>query len=212
MRGFGPLGIASILVILFGNVLFVPLSAILALAWAWRSRTPWSEIGYAPQNWLTSAAIGIAFGGLLKLLLKAAVMPLFHAPPVNPAYRSLAANPQAIPEMLYLLVVGAGFGEETVFRGYMFERIGKWMGRTIPAKVATVAITTIWFGAGHYSTQGVPGVQQALITGAIFGTIFAMTGRLWMLMCAHAAFDLTAYALIYWNLENSVAHWIFKAQ
>ena len=29
-------------------------------------------------------------------------------------------------------------------------------------------------------------------------------------MFAHAAFDLTALAIIYWNLEFKVAHLIFK--
>ena len=29
-------------------------------------------------------------------------------------------------------------------------------------------------------------------------------------MFAHAAFDLTALAIIYWNLESAVAHLIFK--
>ena len=38
----------------------------------------------------------------------------------------------------------------------------------------------------------------------------AVTGELWMLMIAHAAFDLTAVVLIYNNLETSVAHWVFK--
>jgi thiamine transporter ThiT len=54
------------------------------------------------------------------------------------------------------------------------------------------------------------GVEQAMITGLVFGTIFAVTGRIFMLMVAHAAFDLTAIALIYWNLESDVAHFIFK--
>jgi hypothetical protein len=31
-----------------------------------------------------------------------------------------------------------------------------------------------------------------------------------MLMIAHAAFDLTALALIYWNLETKVAHFVFN--
>jgi hypothetical protein len=31
-----------------------------------------------------------------------------------------------------------------------------------------------------------------------------------MLMFAHAAFDLTAVAIIYWNLESEVAHLVFK--
>jgi hypothetical protein len=29
-------------------------------------------------------------------------------------------------------------------------------------------------------------------------------------MVAHAAFDVTALALIYWNVESDVAHLIFK--
>ena len=31
-----------------------------------------------------------------------------------------------------------------------------------------------------------------------------------LLMVAHIAFDLTALALIYWNVETDVAHLIFK--
>jgi hypothetical protein len=30
-------------------------------------------------------------------------------------------------------------------------------------------------------------------------------------MCAHAAFDLAAAAIIYWDLEAAVAHLVFKS-
>jgi membrane protease YdiL (CAAX protease family) len=62
----------------------------------------------------------------------------------------------------------------------------------------------------HYPLQGLAGAEQATIVGLVFGTIFAITGRIWMLMCAHAAFDLIAYAMIYWTLEAYVAHLVFK--
>ena len=52
--------------------------------------------------------------------------------------------------------------------------------------------------------------KSKLITGLVFGTIFAATGQIWMVMCAHAAFDLAAIAIIYWNLEAAVAHLVFK--
>ena len=71
-------------------------------------------------------------------------------------------------------------------------------------------LTSVWFGVGHYSLQGLAGVEQATIFGLLFGTIFAVTGRIWMLIIAHAAFDLTALAMIYWNLESKVAHLIFE--
>jgi hypothetical protein len=73
-----------------------------------------------------------------------------------------------------------------------------------------VLITSAWFAADHYAVQGWPGVEQAAITGLTFGTIFAITGSIFLPMVAHAAFDLTALAIIYWNLESEVAHLVFK--
>ena len=107
--------------------------------------------------------------------------------------------------MLFAVIVGAGFGEETLFRGYLFERLGKLLGSNAVAKTAIVLLTSAWFGVVHYPDQGVAGVQQATIVGLVFGTIFARTGRLPLLMVAHAAFDLTAVAIIYWDLERTVA-------
>jgi membrane protease YdiL (CAAX protease family) len=112
--------------------------------------------------------------------------------------------------MIYTLIVVAGFGEETLYRGWMFERLGKLFGRSVWATTFIVLFTSVLFGLAHYSVQGLAGSEQALITGLVFGTIFALTGRIFFPMVAHAAFDLTALALIYWNLEPNVAHLIFK--
>jgi membrane protease YdiL (CAAX protease family) len=212
LRGFGPRGIVAILVILLaGNYPFAPLSAILVLVWARWSRTPWREIGYVrPRSWAGSLAAGIAFGIALKFAMKTIVMPLLGAPPINQAFHYLAGNRAALPAAVYAMIVGAGFGEETIFRGYLFERFGKLLGPGAWTKTLIVMITAGWFGLAHYSLQGLAGVEQATIVGLVFGTIFAVTGRIWILMVAHAAFDLTALAIIYWNLESTVAHLIFK--
>jgi hypothetical protein len=104
LRGFGPLGILAILVVFAGNLVIVPLSAILVLLCAQRSGTPLSEIGFVrPKSWARTVFVGL-----------------------------------------------------------------------------------------------------------VFGATFAVTGRIFMLMIAHAAFDLTALAIINWNLESTVAHLIFK--
>ncbi len=212
LRGFGPVGIVAMLVIVFaGNYPLVPLSAVVAVLWVWRSRTPWREIGYVrPKSWVATLAGGIACGIALKFLMKAIVMPLLGADPVNQAYHYLAGNRAALPGAIFTMIVVAGFGEETVFRGYLFERLGKLFGSGAGAKVLIVLITSAWFGFGHYSNQGLAGTQQATIFGLLFGTFMAVTGRIAPLMVAHAAFDLTALAMIYWNLESAVAHLVFK--
>ena len=92
----------------------------------------------------------------------------------------------------------------------MYERLGKLFGPGARAKTLIVLLTAGLFGVAHYFEQGFPGVQQGMIVGLAFGATFAVTGRIFMLMIAHAAFDLTALAIIYWNLESTVAHLIFK--
>jgi membrane protease YdiL (CAAX protease family) len=211
LRGFGPLGLLSILLILAGNFLFSPLSAILVLVWVSLSRTPWREIGYVrPQSWTRTLAIGIVFGVAFKFLMKAIVMPLLGGPPVNQAYHWVAGNTAALPFMLFLMIVVAGFGEETLYRGWMFERLGKLLGTGVWARTSIVVLTAVLFALPHYVDQGIAGVEQALITGLVFGTIFALTGRIFLLMVAHAAFDLTALAMIYWDCESEIAHFFFK--
>lgn len=209
LRGFGPLGIIAALLIIFSPNGFV--GGVLVLAWAQFSRTPWRELGYAwPKSWIATLAIGIAFGVTFKLVMKALVMPLLGADPINHAYHYVVGNSAALAGMLLVAIISGGFGEEAVYRGFLFERLGKLFGSGVVAKSVIVVLTAAWFGLMHYAGQGVPGVEQAVITGLVFGTVFAVTGRICMLMIAHAAFDVTALAIIYWDLESKVAHLIFR--
>lgn len=210
LRGFGALGILTFLVIAAGQIV-PPLSAVLVLVWRRLSCTPWREIGYVrPKSWIGGLFVGITFGITFKFLMKAVVMPVLGANPINQAYHYLVGNRGALPAAVLTMIVVAGFGEETVFRGYMFERLGKLLGWSLVARIVTVLLTAAVFGSLHYFGQGLAGAEQAAITGLVFGAVFAVTGRIWMLMCAHAAFDLTAVAIIYWNLESAVAHLVFK--
>src|SRR5437867_2648644 len=91
LRGFGPVGLLALLVILAGNLLIVPLSAVVVLIWARLSHTAWGTLGFArPRSWTRIFAIGIPFGVAFKLAMKAIVMPLFGAAAVNPRYHYLA--------------------------------------------------------------------------------------------------------------------------
>jgi len=129
LRGFGPVGLLALFIILAGNLVVVPLSGVLVLVWAQLSQTPLQTLGFtAPRRWTRTLAIGIPFGVALKLVMKAIVMPLF----------------------------GAGFGEETVFRGFFFERLGKLLGTRPAALAATVVLTSGLFALAHYWDQGLP--------------------------------------------------------
>jgi len=214
LRGFGPAGVVAILVILTSLLLggnpFIPVAAILVLIWACQSRTPWRDLGFCrPRSWTASLVIGLAFGISFKFVMKAIVMPLLGADPVNQKFHYLEGNRAALPSAIWMMIVVAGFGEEVVFRGYFFERLGKLLGATASAKIVTVLLTAVLFGLAHYSNQRVAGVEQATLVGLVFGAIFAQTGRIWMLIFAHAAFDLTALTMIFFGVESDIAHLIF---
>ena len=77
LRGRGFAGIASILLIVAGDLIFKPLSALLVLLWAQLSATPLADLGLRrPANWLRTILLGTVAGIALKILLKAIVMPL----------------------------------------------------------------------------------------------------------------------------------------
>jgi membrane protease YdiL (CAAX protease family) len=210
LRGFGPLGVFAILCILYATWYAPPLAFLMVLVWTRLSRTPWREIGYVrPRSWAVEIIVGLVFGCVLKLLMKAVVMPLLGADPFNHAYHFLVGNRAAIPGILLTILVAA-VGEETLFRGYLFERLGKLLGSSLAAQATIVLITAVWFGLNHFVLLGMAGAENAAIFGLVFGAIYAVTRRIWLLMAAHAAADLTACAIIYWNLESKVAHWVFS--
>ncbi len=206
----GPGSVIGILLVLIGVAVSPPIGAAIVVLWVWLSRTPWRDIGYVrPRSWIGAIVIGIAFGVALKLLMKAVVMPLLGAPPVNPVFSYMTNNPTALAEFAVYAIIGAGWGEETVFRGWLFERLGKLFGTDAAAKALIVVVTAVLFGAAHWQ-QGLPSMEQAAIIGLLVGTLFAITGRLVWLMITHAAFDLTAAVIIFFGAETQISHLVFK--
>lgn len=201
LREFGLIGVLALAAIYLGSVIIPPLGALLVLVWAWRSRTPWHEIGFSrPDSWIATIALGIAMGVALRLLMKFAVMPLLGAPPVNPAFHHLAGNTAALPSAILMMGFLAAAGEELVMRGFMFERLTRLLGRSRASLTVIVLVTSIVFGVAHYPLQGLAGAQNATLMGLVFGTLYVATGRLWLPMVVHGAFNLAGLMMIYFSL------------
>ena len=149
LRGFGPLGLFAILLIVLTSV-FKPLSAILVLVWTWRSHTPWREIGYVrPRSWISSLAVGIVFGCAFKLFMKAIVMPLLGAPAINPAYHCLAGNRAALPGIVSARVSQKRLYSEVTYSNASanFSGLGpaqKYPSSCSPPRCLPWAITPTW--------------------------------------------------------------------
>ena len=211
LEGFGVGGALSLILILAAVLVAIPLAAVLVLLWAWLSYTPLREIGLKrPKSWLGVLVIGVAVGIGLKLLMKSVLLPYLGAPAINPAFHDLQGDLNRFLIEVPQLIVFAGFAEELVFRGYLISRLQTLMGRSMLAGIGAVLITAAIFGPLHYVMQGYWGALQATIIGILFAGAYLLNGqRLWLLIVAHAAFDVFAFWIIYAGMEEKVAHLVF---
>ena len=211
LREFGPLGVVAMLAIFASSLLGFIVTAILVLVWARYSNTPLRALGFTtPRHPAATLLAGLALGIVLKLAVKSVAMPLLGAPAMNPTYHYLVGNPAAMPWLIATVLINATFGEEVFFRGYLFERLGALLGTRRAALFATVLLTTALFALAHYPDQGLPGAEQASMTGLVLGGIYAWRKEIWLPMIVHGAYDLTAILLIYMDWEEAVARLIFQ--
>ena len=210
LRQFGPLGVLAMLAIFASSVLGFIVTAILVFVWAHHSNTPLRTLGFkTPPHPTATLLAGIVLGVTLKLGLKSIALPLLGAPTINQTYHYVTGNAAALPLLIGTVLISAAFGEEVFFRGYLFERLGALLGASRAALFATVLVTSGLFALAHYQDQGLPGVEQASMTGLVLGGIYAWRKEIWLPMVVHAAYDLAAILLIYMGWEEAVARLIF---
>jgi membrane protease YdiL (CAAX protease family) len=211
LRGGGWVGFLVLIFILAVTYCFgPPVGGPVVLLWAWWTGLPWRDLGFRrPKSWALLITGGIIAGVVEKLFSKTVMMPLLHAPDINAHYQFLVHNTHALWQMLFTSVVFAGFFEEVIARGFLFERLGKFIGTSRGALVATILFTSALFGAAHYPEQSWMGVEQAGIFAIVEGIIFVATRQLWFLVVMHAAFDIVACLIIYFGLETQLAHLFF---
>ena len=103
-----------------------------------------------------------------------------------------------------LLIIGivlswtlAAFAEETVYRGYLTNRVAEIFGSSKAAWISSAVLITLLFGLAHFP-QGPTGVIENIIDGAILAALYFATGRnLWAPIIAHGIQDTVDVVLIY---------------
>jgi membrane protease YdiL (CAAX protease family) len=156
----------------------VPLAAYLILVKLIERRAP-TEL--APRSLLPQGLLGV----LLGLVLFSAVVAMLW---LAGSYHVTSIRPDA-PWFGALLVVGlgAGIGEEIMFRGVLFriveEGLGTWWA---------LAISALLFGAIHIANPGATLWSSAAIAieaGLLFGLLYHVTRSLPICMGVHAAWN-----------------------
>ena len=184
--------------IILGSVCRLAVVAIV-LGIIYRGGEPWSKFGLSklhPLNDLAGGLVLFAVAWKMTYIGTDILVTLWqdYLDPAS-AYRLIHRQPSEFPDTGGLGVVVAavaavtiGLFEEFVTRAYLIVRLERLLHSTWLA----VLVTTCCFAVLHWQ-QGIVGMWQTFLIGAIFGAVFVYFRRIWPLVLAHALFDFIVF-------------------
>lgn len=106
--------------------------------------------------------------------------------------------------LLWLAIIwtSAAFGEEIFFRGYLIDRVGRFLPKARWASFIAILIPALIFGAVHAYYQGFRGFVVTGLIGLALGALYLANKRnLWPNILAHGAVDTLGFTALYLDLD-----------
>ena len=95
--------------------------------------------------------------------------------------------------------IGAGFYEEFMFRGFLFQGLAMFLGASRGAWIAACIVQAALFGAVH-AYQNPLGMAITGTLGLLFGFVVLVSGRnLWLVIVIHGLYDASRFVLFYFQ-------------
>jgi membrane protease YdiL (CAAX protease family) len=119
------------------------------------------------------------------------------------AFNALQGNLELTLYQICYVLIGAGFYEEFMFRGFLFQGLATFLGGSRAAWIAVCAIQAALFGWLH-AYQNAFGIAITGTIGLIMGVLFLVCGRnLWPLIIGHGLYDASRTILFYFQGTSS---------
>jgi len=174
-----------------------------------------SEIGLKSNiSFFKIIGIGLLLFVVLEPILDFIVQPLVNKLTGDiadySAFQSIANNfPKYSKYFLYILI-SAGFGEEILFRGFLFRQFKIILPEFKLKTTFIVILSAILFSLPHLY-QGLSGLIMTFIFGLIFAIIYVKSNyNLWITIMLHGLVDVMFITLAYYdkldyyNLSNDL--------
>lgn len=193
---------------------YIPLSKtpfLFVAAWIFMAirRVTWASVGLRfPAHSGRLVLIGLASGVLYFLIeffgTQQLLFQLTGELPDLHEFDDVVGNFKLFLIYIGLNFVLAGLGEELVWRGYALPRVAALFGGNWAAWFAAFVLVNAAFGLAH-TYQGLPGVIEAAIGGALYGLVYLATGRnLIAPMVCHFTSNSIDFTFIYLGLYPGV--------
>lgn len=168
-------------------LMFAQTAAFVAMGlglWMWSGRSAGAFVSFGGHEF----ALGIALAGIFIAIAAA----IFHGLPrlseylVRAQADNLAFLESKLPfSAIVAISLGAGIGEEALFRGGIQTLAGDYLGTPLAMVVASAIFAVV-----HVARP--PVAVLIFVIGMIFGTIYWYTASLLAVMIGHALYDVFA--------------------
>ena len=169
-----------------------------ACALIWLRRERLADIGLKqPQSWLRTILIGVSVAAIFFTAIYLSEKAGFHRELSR--FAALQGNLRLTLIAVFYVLIGAGFYEEFMFRGFLMQSLAMFFGRSRAAWWVASVIQALLFGASH-SYQNPLGMVITGTLGFLLGLLVILSGRnLWAAIIAHGLFDASRAILFYFQ-------------
>jgi membrane protease YdiL (CAAX protease family) len=169
-----------------------------ACALIWLRRERLADIGLKrPKSWLRTILIGVSLAAFFFTAIYLSEKAGLHRELSR--FAALQGNLSLTLIAVFYVLIGAGFYEEFLFRGFLMQSLAMFFGGSRAAWWVASVIQALLFGASH-AYQNPLGMLITGTLGFLLGLLVILSGKnLWVAIIAHGLFDASRSVLFYFN-------------
>ncbi len=150
-----------------------------------------------PASWMRTFMIGIGFAAIVFIVIYFSEKAGFRRDLSK--FKDVQGNLELTLFGVFYALIGAGFYEEFMFRGFLMQGLAMLFGASRVAWIVACVVQGALFGAAH-AYQNPLGIAITGTLGILMGLLVLASGRnLWPVIIGHGLFDASRFVLFYFQ-------------
>jgi len=150
-----------------------------------------------PASWMRTFMIGIGFAAIVFIAMYLSEKAGFRRDLSK--FKDVQGNLELAVLGVFYALIGAGFYEEFMFRGFLMQGLAMLFGAGRGAWIVACVVQGALFGAAH-AYQNPLGIAITGTLGVLMGLLVLASGRnLWPVIIGHGLFDASRFVLFYFE-------------
>jgi uncharacterized protein len=150
-----------------------------------------------PASWMRTLMIGIGLAAIVFVAMYLSEKAGFRRDLSK--FKEVQGNLKLALFGVFYALIGAGFYEEFMFRGFLMQGLAMLFGASRTAWIVACVVQGALFGAAH-AYQNPLGVAITGTLGVLMGVLVLASGRnLWPVIIGHGLYDASRFVLFYFQ-------------